>query len=71
MSLTTWYQCMMVYFTAACIVGGRLTGGTIMLHVNTMGRVLEALYAKKGLQYNKIFLVCINSKHTFCIHVAF
>jgi hypothetical protein len=57
MGIATWYQCMNVYLTAVAIVGGRLSAGTLMLHMNTMGRVLEALYTKKGIQHNKIFLV--------------
>ena len=48
---------MMIYVTAVAIVPGRLTVGVLMLHINTMGRVLEALQARKGINVKNIFLV--------------
>ena len=56
-SYPQWYQYMMMYMTAAAIVPSRLTAGIILLHVNTMGRVYEALLTRKGIDYKRIFVV--------------
>jgi hypothetical protein len=49
---------MMTYITAVAIVPARLTAGILMLHINTMGRVYEALVGRRGVNYKLVFLVC-------------
>ena len=48
-----------VYLTGVMVVGGRLTPGYLMNHMNTMGQVLEAFRQNDKVNYKKAFMVCL------------
>ena len=49
---------MNVYITAVMIVGGRLTPGYLVSHMNVMGQVMEQISLKRDVAQKAAFMVC-------------
>ena len=65
MTFAQWYSYMNTYVTAVMIVGGRLTPGYLLGHVNVMGQVHEQLQIKQDVAVTAAFMVRVESVERF------
>jgi hypothetical protein len=56
LTIVQWYQCMQTYMTAVAIVGGRLSPGVLITHMQVMGQVMEQLALKPHVHMKSAFM---------------